>query len=207
MASSTNAREKILAAVRAANAPLKERAPYPAYDPEITRLKEPQKFANDWDYFCYRMRAANGMPLTGYPALGEYLRKHNLTQGYCDPLYAKAVEQQAAPHMKWVTTYDVKQRDNYPVAVTMASGAIAETGTLILKDSETSSRVAALAPWIHVALVRRSTIVRTLAEAMLTFAGDPAVIFVTGPSKTADVEGILIEGVHGPGIQVACLID
>lgn len=206
MSNSTNAREAIFAAVRAANAPLKERAPYPQYDPLITKLKTPQKFANDWEYFCFRMRAVNGVPLTGYAALGEYLRKQNLTQGYCDPLYAKVVEQHA-PHMQWATNYDVRMRDNYAVAVTMASGAIAETGTLILKDAETSSRVAALAPWIHVALVKRSTIVGTLAEGVMTFKGDPAVIFVTGPSKTADVEGILIEGVHGPGIQVACLID
>lgn len=206
MASPTNARETILAAVKAANAPLKERAPYPQYDPDITRLKLPQKFANDWEYFCFRMRAVNGVPLTGYPALGEYLRKQNLTEGYCDPLYAMTVVQHA-PHIKWATNYDARLRDSYPVAITMASGAIAETGTVILKDADTSSRVAALAPWIHVALVRRNTLVGTLAEGVKTFKGDPAVIFVTGPSKTADVEGILIEGVHGPGIQVACLID
>jgi len=36
---------------------------------------------------------------------------------------------------------------------------------------------------------------------------DPNVIWVTGPSKTADVEGILIEGVHGPGEQIAWLVD
>ena len=34
----------------------------------------------------------------------------------------------------------------------------------------------------------------------------PNTIWCTGPSKTADVEGILIEGVHGPGEQVALLI-
>lgn len=201
-----SARESILAAVRAANAPLKERTPYPEYDPQITRLKQPQQFAFPWDYFCFRMRAVNGVPLTGILALGEYLRKQNLTHGYCDPLHVKLVEQHAA-HMKWATTYDPKLRDSYPACVTMASGAIAETGTLILKDADTSSRLAALTPWIHIALVRRSTIIDTFAEAVTTFAKDPAVIFVTGPSKTADVEGILIEGVHGPGIQVACLID
>jgi L-lactate dehydrogenase complex protein LldG len=34
---------------------------------------------------------------------------------------------------------------------------------------------------------------------------DPNIIWVTGPSKTADVEGILIQGVHGPGVQ-GCLL-
>jgi L-lactate dehydrogenase complex protein LldG len=28
----------------------------------------------------------------------------------------------------------------------------------------------------------------------------------TGPSKTADVEGILIQGVHGPGMQIALIV-
>jgi len=32
------------------------------------------------------------------------------------------------------------------------------------------------------------------------------VIWCTGPSKTADVEGILIEGVHGPGQQIALVV-
>jgi hypothetical protein len=41
-------------------------------------------------------------------------------------------------------------------------------------------------------------------EAILDLGSDPCALWVTGPSKTADVEGILIEGVHGPGIQV-CL--
>jgi L-lactate utilization protein LutC len=34
----------------------------------------------------------------------------------------------------------------------------------------------------------------------------PNIIWCTGPSKTADVEGILIEGVHGPGEQIALLV-
>jgi L-lactate utilization protein LutC len=35
---------------------------------------------------------------------------------------------------------------------------------------------------------------------------EPYVLWCTGPSKTADVEGILIQGVHGPGEQVALIV-
>ena len=37
-------------------------------------------------------------------------------------------------------------------------------------------------------------------------ARDPNIVRMTGLSKTADVEGILIEGVHGPGRQIALLM-
>ena len=42
-------------------------------------------------------------------------------------------------------------------------------------------------------------------DAIAALPEDPNGIWVTGPSKTADVEGILIQGVHGPGIQ-GCLL-
>ena len=67
------------------------------------------------------------------------------------------------------------------------------------------TRLAALAPWHHIALVSRAEIHRTIADALAAMPDDPNLIWVTGPSKTADVEGILIQGVHGPGAQ-ACLI-
>ncbi|HTO02521.1 MAG TPA: LUD domain-containing protein, partial [Opitutus sp.] len=76
-----------------------------------------------------------------------------------------------------------------------------------LSDSTTSRRLGALAPWVHIALVRRDTIFLDLPAAVSAMPADPNIIWVTGPSKTADVEGILIEGVHGPGIQIALLVD
>ena len=66
--------------------------------------------------------------------------------------------------------------------------------------------LAALAPWIHVAVLEKSSIVRTIPEAIAAFDDSPNIIWLTGPSKTADVEGILIEGVHGPGEQIALLV-
>ena len=43
-------------------------------------------------------------------------------------------------------------------------------------------------------------------DGIAALGDDPNTIWVTGPSKTADVEGILIQGVHGPGIQIALIV-
>jgi L-lactate dehydrogenase complex protein LldG len=76
---------------------------------------------------------------------------------------------------------------------------------VILGDATTSRRLSTIAPWVHVAVLRRADIRRTIAEAIGGLGDDPYVVWCTGPSKTADVEGILISGVHGPGEQVVLL--
>ena len=73
--------------------------------------------------------------------------------------------------------------------------------------SQVDAPLAALAPWVHVAVVPRRSIHVDLPEAVAALGDDPNIIWCTGPSKTADVEGILIEGVHGPGVQIALLVD
>jgi L-lactate dehydrogenase complex protein LldG len=84
---------------------------------------------------------------------------------------------------------------------------IAETGTIILKDRDTTNRLAALAPWVHIAVGHSDSIHRTLLDAIDAFGDDPNIVMVTGPSKTADVEGIMIEGVHAPGEQILLRIN
>ena len=104
-----------------------------------------------------------------------------------------------------VREYSRDQVDEIDVALTPAAGAIAESGSIILTDESTTDRLAALAPWTHIAVVRRDAIYHSIADALAAMPDDPNVIWVTGPSKTADVEGILIQGVHGPGVQ-GCLL-
>jgi L-lactate dehydrogenase complex protein LldG len=64
-----------------------------------------------------------------------------------------------------------------------------------------------VAPWVHVAVLARAQIHLTVVDAVKVLGDDPNVIWATGPSKTADIEGILIEGVHGPGRQIALVLD
>jgi L-lactate dehydrogenase complex protein LldG len=86
--------------------------------------------------------------------------------------------------------------------------AIAETGTLVLMSGAGRPRTTSLLPTVHVAVFGREALVESLEQVGLFLEawheGEPpadggAVInFITGPSRTADIELTLTRGVHGP---------
>lgn len=81
--------------------------------------------------------------------------------------------------------------------------AIAETGTLLLLGGAATPKVTALLPETHIAVVRRERIVRTMEESFALLRqeiGAPprATFFVSGPSRTADIEQTIVIGAHGP---------
>ena len=84
--------------------------------------------------------------------------------------------------------------------VTGVVAAVAETGTLVVVSGDERSRGSFIVPPVHVAIVRESQIVADLMDVWPLFAGKvpTAITLITGPSKTADIEGILVTGVHGP---------
>ena len=91
---------------------------------------------------------------------------------------------------------------NFEVGITRAQAAIAETGTLVLDSSCERNRLVSVVPPVHIAIVAASRIYPTLADvlAMLQSGKEvsPAITFITGPSRTADIELTLTIGVHGP---------
>jgi L-lactate utilization protein LutC len=80
--------------------------------------------------------------------------------------------------------------------VSTAQLAIAQTGSVVLDATE--PRLGSLLPPVHYVIVPRERIVATLEDTFATGIGRNAVI-ITGPSRTADIEGVLVRGVHGPG--------
>jgi L-lactate utilization protein LutC len=91
---------------------------------------------------------------------------------------------------------------NYDVGISTAQAAIAETGTLVLDSACERHRLVSLVPPVHIAIIHASAIVETLSDALTLLQKDkeisPAITFITGPSRTADIELTLTIGVHGP---------
>lgn len=87
------------------------------------------------------------------------------------------------------------------VGVTGALGGIAATGTLVLSCGPGRPRGTHIIPPAHICLVRAGDLVGTIEEAVRRQAAEPHpsnVSWVSGPSRTADLEMQLTIGVHGP---------
>ena len=95
------------------------------------------------------------------------------------------------------------------LGVTGAQWAIAETGTLVLEAESERHRLTSLVPPVHVCILEAENIRQTLGEILeiLQKRLSRAVTFVTGASRTSDIELTLAIGVHGPGELHVILID
>jgi hypothetical protein len=90
------------------------------------------------------------------------------------------------------------------VGITSADYALADTGTLVMLSSPREARMISLLPPAHIAVVPRARILTGLDE-LFSLLPNPAkstssLVLITGPSRTADIEQILVRGVHGPGV-------
>ena len=98
------------------------------------------------------------------------------------------------------------------LGITTAQWAIAETGTLVLESECERHRLASLVPPIHVAILESGRIRRTMSEILELIKNSDVglsrtVTFITGPSRTSDIELTLAIGVHGPGELHVIVID
>lgn len=91
------------------------------------------------------------------------------------------------------------------VGISSVDFAVAETGTLTVCSKPGQERVISLVPPVHIAIIEEAQIVPDLFDVFtqlgeLNFDDLPSnVAFITGPSKTGDIELQLTTGVHGPG--------
>lgn len=99
------------------------------------------------------------------------------------------------------------------IGITVALAGLADSGAILLSSSQNESRSVSLLAVEHVALLPTGRILPSLLQAapMLRALAGPdgtsAATLVGGPSKTADIEKVLVTGVHGPAVLTIIVID
>jgi L-lactate dehydrogenase complex protein LldG len=132
-------------------------------------------------------------------AVARYLEQHRLPrQAVCWTELAELDWRSAGVE---IAVRDVLEAD--PVGITGAFCAIAETGTLMTVSGGETPAAVSLLPETHIAVLRAWRIVRGMEEAWqlarLELGRLPrAVNFISGPSRTADIEQTVTLGAHGP---------
>jgi L-lactate dehydrogenase complex protein LldG len=87
------------------------------------------------------------------------------------------------------------------LGVTGAAIGIAATGSLVQASAPSGGRTASLLPTAHLCVLREDQLVATTRDAVRWVAGEGEssnLVFITGPSRSADIEQLLVTGVHGP---------
>ncbi len=112
--------------------------------------------------------------------------------GLCHPLGIRLIAGSLRDHLAGID-----------VGLTLADYGIAETGTLVLDSSSEAVRLATMVSEVHVALLPLSRIRESAAALSAELSGfmqTPSnyLAFITGASRTADIERVLAIGVHGP---------
>ncbi len=142
--------------------------------------------------------------------VADYLARHNL------PSQLRVSPDPLLENLPW-SERPMLQVDYGPgrsqdlVSVTPAFAGIAETGTLMLHSSTTTPTTLHFVPDHHIVVMKESQITGALEDAFARLrdklgTGDKTaaenwprtVNFVTGPSRTADIEGVPVLGAHGP---------
>lgn len=95
------------------------------------------------------------------------------------------------------------------VGISLATAALAETGTVVVATGPDASRLTGLLPPVHVVLTPAAHLTTDIFTwtALRPDVLPSSVTLISGPSKTADIEQTMAVGVHGPGRFIAFLYD
>ena len=201
-----NAREEVLARIRAANAaarPAPGEVPrdyrrsgaHPPGAPELVELLRDRLV----DYRAAVLDAApDAIPAVVATALAEHPGPVLVPPGLPDGWCPEGVPDRA---------FSPAKLDGFAAVVTGCAAACAETGTIALDGSPDQGRRAlTLVPDVHVCVVRADQVVHTVPELIAALTPDRPLTFISGPSATSDIELERVEGVHGPRTLIVVLV-
>ncbi len=123
------------------------------------------------------------------------------------PVYVSDLETGGADTLRQRKNTIRRQVADSFIGVTSADYCLAETATLVLRTRPGQARSVSLVPSIHVAVIRLEQILTDLKALYTLFRVDPrmreegltrCMSLISGPSKTADIEIVMVHGAHGP---------
>jgi L-lactate dehydrogenase complex protein LldG len=203
-----SARDRILARIRNAQSRQTTGAPAKTISSHLAQHPRGPLPPPPYDLLaCFRDRAiklSSDVLETDNPTevpllLARYLNERQLPmRGVCWPSLAELQWRAAGMEMQ-----SQPARDGDLIGVTGAFCAIAETGTLMMLSGAETPATTSLLPETHVAVVNPRRIVATMEDAWDLLRKEctqppRAVNFISGPSRTADIEQTVTLGAHGP---------
>ncbi len=146
-------------------------------------------------------------PLIESLDLSDALHEH-LVPVYYTELKEESTADQPNPQHQQKERLRIREEvaDSY-IGVTSADFCVADTATLVMKTRIGQARSVSLLPSIHIAVIKQEQIVPDLKTLYYYLKNDSrpddhglstCLTFVTGPSKTRDIEGEMVFGAHGP---------
>ena len=95
------------------------------------------------------------------------------------------------------------------IGISEMDWALTDTGSLVADQTAVEQRLASTLPAIHIALIGTDRILPDKAAVFtrITPATSRYIAFITGPSRTADIERVLTIGVHGPKRLIIVFVD
>jgi len=217
-------REKILGRIREA---LTVKAPVPGQHGQVQihgSTQPPSQRAGEWlpaagDSFeaqlaCFRENAvalkADFHLVNNREELAKLLGELRVTEGWKKiathrgELTDLAEGALGLPALKTDAAYDVNELESCSVGITECDALVAQTGSVLVTNRSAGGRALSVLPPHHVVIARRGQLLRDLPAAFQFLktkygANYPSMMsFITGPSRTGDIERILVLGAHGP---------
>ncbi len=101
--------------------------------------------------------------------------------------------------------------DQAEAGITGADFAVAESGSLGLSFHQDQARLISLAPILHIAVVPVDRVLAYYEQGIPKIFAEKGkypsqFVFITGPSMTGDIEGVLFKGMHGPRKVIVILV-
>ena len=141
--------------------------------------------------------------------ISSFLQQGNVVWLNQDFLKKEEEKQLALTYPNLSFNVELKNASQAYVGINEADYAILETGTIVEIANPPQKVLCSTLPNIHIVLLSPSVLLYSLTDFILMHNWSQGYVsFITGPSKTADIEGILTLGVHGPEkLIVICVED